>query len=74
MGKQFTTYFVSWRDSEKKPLGLFANENSYSAAAAQALENKLSEIADDGWIVERVIPATGVTPKQCAAFTIVAFK
>jgi len=74
MGKQFRTAYVSWRDAKSRPFGPFANENSYAQAAASALEAKLEELAGEGWIVERVVPATGLTPRQCAAFTIVAFK
>ena len=74
MAKQFSTYFVSWRDAKRRPIGLFVNENSYSAAASRALEDKLADLADEGWIIDRIIPASGVSPRQCAAFTIVAFK
>lgn len=74
MGKQYSTHFVSWRDAKNRPLGVFVNENSYAAAAASALEDKLGELAETGWIVDRVLPAGGLTPKQCAAFTIIAFK
>lgn len=74
MSKQYASFYVSWRDAKNRPLGLFADEASYSAAAARALEAKLNQIAEEGWILDRVIPATGLTAKQVAAFTIVAFK
>ncbi|MEM1398196.1 MAG: hypothetical protein AAGH38_12210 [Pseudomonadota bacterium] len=74
MSKRFETHFVSWRDAKNAPLGFFVNEHSYAQAAASALEAKLVALAEDGWIVDRIIPATGMTPKQCAGFTIVAFK
>ncbi|MEO1015395.1 MAG: hypothetical protein AAFX08_09450 [Pseudomonadota bacterium] len=73
MGKQYSTHFVSWRDA-RNPVDMFPNENSYGKAAAKALEAKLGELAEEGWIIDRVIAASGMTPKQCAAFTIVAFK
>ncbi len=73
MGKQYSTYFVSWRDA-RKPIDMFPNENSYGKAAARALEEKLASLAEDGWIIDRVIAASGMTAKQCAAFTIIAFK
>ena len=74
MAKQFSTFYISWRDAKKRPLGLFADESSYGKAASSALEAKLNELGADGWIVDRIIPATGFTPRQCAAYTVVVFK
>ena len=74
MAKQFSTFYVSWRDAKKRPLGLFTDETSYGKAASSALEAKLNELGEDGWIVDRIIPAAGLTPRQCAAYTIVVFK
>ena len=73
MSKQFAAFHVSWRNSRKKPI-LFAGEEDLGRAAADALETKLNELAEEGWIIDRVIPAYGLTPRQSAAFTIVAFK
>ena len=74
MAKQYATYFVSWRHARSRPLGWFTNEASYAKAAADALEAKLNELAEDGWIVDRIMPSRGFTPQQSAGFTIVAFK
>jgi hypothetical protein len=74
VSKQFATYYVSWRDSKKRPFLFDGNEADLGRAAAAALELKLNELAEGGWIVDRVIPATGFTPRQTAAFTIIAFK
>ena len=74
MAKQFATVFVSWRDARRRPIGLFANDTDYAQAAAQALETKLNDLALEGWIVERIIQASGLTPRQTAAFTVVVFK
>ncbi|MBI1366215.1 MAG: hypothetical protein GC153_09710 [Alphaproteobacteria bacterium] len=74
MSKQFASFHVSWRDAKRRPWGLFADEAAYARSAAQALETKLNDLAQEGWIVDRVIPAGGITPQQTAAFTIVAFK
>jgi hypothetical protein len=74
MSKQFASFHVSWRDAKRRPLGLFADEASYNRSAAQALEVKLNDLAQEGWILDRIIPAIGITPKQTAAFTIVVFK
>ena len=73
MSKQFAAFHVSWRDSRHKPL-MFASELDLGRAAANALETKLNELAEEGWIIDRVIPAYGLTARQSAAFTIVAFK
>ncbi|MCB2097745.1 MAG: hypothetical protein AB7F91_03405 [Parvularculaceae bacterium] len=73
MSKQFAAFHVSWRNSRKKPI-LFAGDDDLGRAAADALETKLNELAEEGWIIDRVIPAYGLTPRQSAAFTIVAFK
>lgn len=74
MAKQFETHYVSWRQAKDRPNQLFANEAGYGAAAASALESKLNALAEDGWIIDQIIPATGIDPKHTAAFTIVAFK
>ena len=74
MSKQFAAFFVSWRHAKKRPLGLFSDESSYGIAAAQALEAKMNQLAQEGWIVDDIIPATGLTPKASAAFTIIGFK
>ena len=74
MSKQFSAFYVSWREAKNRPVGLFANETSYGRAAADAVEAKINELAEDGWIIDRVIPSGGLTPQQTAAFTIIAFK
>lgn len=73
MSKQYAAFHVSWRDSRKRPF-LFGAEDEFNRAAADALEMKLNALAEEGWIVDRVIPAFGLTARQSAAFTIVAFK
>ncbi|MFQ5563052.1 MAG: hypothetical protein ACE5FO_05740 [Parvularculaceae bacterium] len=74
MTKQFATFHVSWRDANPRPLALFADSPAYRRAAAVALEDKLNDLADDGWIIQDVFPATGLEAKGSAGFTIVAFK
>lgn len=74
MSKQFAAFHVSWRDAKPRPLGIMADEAAYGRAAARALEAKLNQLAEQGWILDRVIPATGLTPRQTSAFTIVVFK
>lgn len=74
MSKQFAAFHVSWKDAKVRPLGLFADERDYGRAAAAALQARLNQLADEGWIVQDVIPAAGLTPRQTAAFTIVAFR
>ncbi len=74
MSKQFAAFHVSWRDHKVRPLGLVADERDYGRAAAAALQSRLNQLADEGWIVQEVLPASGLTPKQSAAFTIIAFR
>ena len=74
MGKQYKTDFVSWRDAKRRPFGWFPGDATYSRAAASALEERLNELAEDGWIVDRIIPNEGLTPEQRAGFTIISFK
>ncbi len=74
MAKQFATYYVSWRQAEDRPQNPFATAADYGSAAARALETKLNELAEDGWIIDKIIPAEGIDPKHTAAFTLVAFK
>lgn len=74
MSKQFATFFVSWRDAPNRPLGLAMDDAAYGRAAAQGLEAKLNDLAQEGWILDRVVPAFGLTARQSCAFTIVAFK
>lgn len=74
MSKQFATFHVSWRDAKRAPIGLFANERDYGRAAAAALQTRLNSLADEGWIVQEVLPSPGFSLKQNAAFTIVAFR
>lgn len=74
MSKQFATFYVSWRDSKKRPFLFDGNEADLGRAAADAREVKLNELAEGGWIVDRIVPASGFTPRQCSAFTIIAFK
>lgn len=74
MSKQFATFYVSWRDSKKRPFLFDGNEAELGRAAADALEIKLNELAEGGWIVDRIVPAAGVMPRHSAAFTIIAFK
>ena len=74
MSKQFAIFHVTWRDAPRRPIGLFANERDYGRAAAAALQERLNALADEGWIIQEIIPANGLTPKQTAGFTIVAFR
>lgn len=74
MSKQFAAFYVTWRDAKRGPIGLMANERDYGRAAVAALQERLNQLADEGWIVQEIIPATGLTPKQTAAFTVVAFR
>ncbi|MEM9617605.1 MAG: hypothetical protein AAF936_06555 [Pseudomonadota bacterium] len=74
MSKQFSSFHVTWRDAERRPLGIFANERDYGRAAASALQDLLNQLADEGWIIQDIIPASGLTPRQTAAFTIIAFR
>ena len=74
MSKQFAAFHVSWRDAKVRPLGLVADERDYGRAAAAALQSRLNQLADEGWIVQDVLPASGITPKQSSAFTIIAFR
>lgn len=74
MAKQFAAFHVSWRDARPRPLGLLADDAAYGRAAASALDAKLNDLAQEGWIVERILPASGLTARQSSAFTIVAFK
>jgi len=74
MSKQFSAFHVTWRDAEHRPLGVFADERDYGRAAAAALQDRLNQLADEGWIIQDVIPAAGLTPKQTAAFTVIAFR
>jgi hypothetical protein len=74
MSKQFAAFHVSWRDANRRPLGIIADETAYGRAAAQALEAKLNELAGEGWILDRIIPASGLTPRQTSAFTVIVFK
>ncbi len=74
MSKQYTSVFVCWRHAKKRPLGVLANESSYGKAAAEALEARLNQLAQEGWIVDAIIPAQGFRPRECAAYTVVAFK
>ncbi|WDI32092.1 hypothetical protein PUV54_02665 [Hyphococcus flavus] len=74
MSKQFAAFYVSWRDAKVRPLGLVADERDYGRAAAAALQSRLNQLADEGWIVQEIIPSGGLSPKQTAAFTIIAFR
>ena len=74
MSKQFATFHVTWRDAPRRPIGLFADERDYGRAAAAALQERLNALADEGWIIQEIIPAAGLTSKQTAAFTVVAFR
>lgn len=74
MSKQFVTFYVSWRDAARKPISWFADEVSYGRAASDALADKLNELADDGWIIDQIIPAASPNPRIAAAFTIIAFQ
>lgn len=53
---------------------MFGGEEDFGRAAADALETKLNALAEEGWIVDRIVPSTGITARQCAAFTIIVFK
>lgn len=74
MSKQFASFYVSWRDAKVRPIGLFADERDYGRAAAAALQTRLNQLADEGWIIQDVLASPGLTPRQTAAFTIVAFR
>ena len=74
MSKQFSAFHVTWRDAERRPFGLFANERDYGRAAAAALQERLNQLADEGWIIQDILPANGLTPQQTAAFTVIAFR
>lgn len=74
MSKQFASFYVSWRDAKVRPIGLFADERDYGRAAAAALQMRLNQLADEGWIIQEILPAPGLAPRQTAAFTIVAFR
>lgn len=74
MSKQFAVFHVSWRDAKNPLLGFFSNEADFGRAAAEALEAKLNELAQNGWITDKIIASAGLTPQQSAAFTVVAFK
>jgi len=74
MSKQFAAFHVSWRDAKRRPLGIVADETAYGRAAARALEAKLNELAEEGWILDRIMPASGLTARQTSAFTIIVFK
>ncbi len=74
MSKQFATFHVSWRDAKFRPLGLVADERDYGRAAADALQIRLNQLADEGWIIHEILPAAGLTPRQSSAFTIIVFR
>ncbi len=74
MSKQFATFHVSWRDHKMRPLGLVADERDYGRAAAAALQVRLNQLADEGWIIQEILPSAGITPRQSSAFTIIAFR
>lgn len=74
MSKQFAAFHVTWRDAKRRPVGLFADERDFGRAAAAALQERLNQLADEGWIIQEIIPASGIVPKHTAAFTIVAFR
>lgn len=74
MSKQFASFYVSWRDAKSRPIGLIADERDYGRAAAAALQTRLNQLADEGWIVQDILPASGISPRHTAAFTIVAFR
>lgn len=74
MSKQFAAFHVTWRDAKRRPAGLFADERDFGRAAAAALQERLNQLADEGWIIQDIIPAAGLVPKHTAAFTIVAFR
>jgi len=74
MSKQFASFHVSWRDAKVRPLGLFADERDFGRAAAAALQTRLNQLADEGWIIQEIIQSPGFHPKLTAAFTIVAFR
>ncbi len=73
MSKQYAAFHVSWRDSKRRPF-LFGGDEAMGRAAADALESKLNALAEEGWIIDRVLPAAGLTAQQTAAYTIIAFK
>ena len=74
MSKQFAAFHVTWRDAKRPSIGLFSDERDYGRAAAAALQERLNQLADEGWIVQDIMPAHGFTPKQTSAFTVVAFR
>lgn len=74
MSKQFAVFHVSWRDAKRRPIGLIANERDYARAAADALQERLNALADEGWIIHEIIPTPGIMIKQTASFTVVVFR
>ena len=74
MSKQFAVFHISWRDAPRAPVGLFANERDYGRAAAAALQARLNELADEGWIVQDIIQSPGVTPRLNASYTVIVFR
>jgi hypothetical protein len=74
MSKQFAAFYVSWRDAKRPVSGLFAESRDYGRAGAAALQERLNQLADEGWIIQEILPARGLTPKDTAGYTIVAFR
>lgn len=74
MSKQFAAFHVTWRDAKRASVGLFPDDRDYGRAAAAALQERLNQLADEGWIIQEIIPSQGITAKQTAAFTVIAFR
>lgn len=74
MSKQFAAFHVTWRDAKRPSIGLMPDERDYGRAAAAALQERLNQLADEGWIIHDIIQGSGLTPKQTAAFTVIAFR
>ena len=74
MSKQFAAFHVTWRDAKRSSVGLLPDERDFGRAAAAALQERLNQLADEGWIIQEIIPSQGLTPKQSAGFTVVAFR
>lgn len=74
MAKQYAVYSVSWRDAVNRPAWFTANPAEYQKSAAEALEAKLNHLAQEGWIIEKIIPCRSIHSNEATAFTIVSFK
>jgi len=42
--------------------------------AIAEIHQLINQLADEGWIIQEIIPSSGLTSKQTAAFTVIAFR